>query len=140
MYLFFKTQTSLVAKQKGNKSTHTKQTGSSIQWGSAVETRMISDLPSVHSQKIITIRQSSSQISVFSIFSLSKQRLKRSQVEIVQLNEKSGNFESNAVFEHQYPPTKLMWIPDLVSGVRVNHKTNSYPDLLATTGDYLRIW
>lgn len=35
------------------------------------------------------------------------------------------------MFDHPYPCTKIMWIPD---GKAV------YPDLLATSGDYLRLW
>jgi len=53
------------------------------------------------------------------------------KVEIIQLNEDSGRFTSKALFEHPYPTTKIMWIPD---------KTGSREDLLATTGDYLRLW
>jgi WD repeat-containing protein 68 len=34
-------------------------------------------------------------------------------------------------FNHQYPATKIMWIPDL---------ENSYPDLMVTSGDILRVW
>ena len=55
------------------------------------------------------------------------------QVEIIQLNEDSGRFVSKAVFEHPYPTTKIMWAP---------HKAAAHleHDLLATTGDYLRLW
>lgn len=53
------------------------------------------------------------------------------KVYIVQLNPKSGEFEKKAEFDHPYPPTKIMWIPD---------KSTQRPDLIATTGDYLRIW
>lgn len=34
-------------------------------------------------------------------------------------------------FDHPYPATKIMWHPSRVS---------AGPDLLGTTGDYLRIW
>jgi len=53
------------------------------------------------------------------------------KIEIVQLNEESGEFESKGVFDHPYPATKIMWCPD-------RHGTG--PDLLGTTGDYLRLW
>jgi hypothetical protein len=33
--------------------------------------------------------------------------------------------------QHPYPATKIMWIPDT---------TGAHEDLLATSGDYLRIW
>ena len=34
-------------------------------------------------------------------------------------------------FKHEYPATKLMFCPD---------KEGSRPDLLATTGEFLRVW
>lgn len=34
-------------------------------------------------------------------------------------------------FSHPYPPTKIMFLPD---------KETARPDLVATSGDYLRIW
>jgi beta-glucosidase len=55
------------------------------------------------------------------------------QVEIVQLNEDTGRFVSKAMFDHPYPTTKIMWAPHKVL-------TGSEQDLLATTGDYLRVW
>ena len=36
-----------------------------------------------------------------------------------------------AEFDHPYPCTKILWSPDVSSGAR---------DLLATSGDYLRLW
>ncbi|XP_065191757.1 DDB1- and CUL4-associated factor 7-like [Sycon ciliatum] len=51
--------------------------------------------------------------------------------QIVSLDEETGSFSVNSTFEHPYPTTKIVWIPDPHS---------SYPDLLATTGDYLRLW
>ena len=36
-----------------------------------------------------------------------------------------------STFDHPYPTTKIMWIPD---------SKGIYPDLLATSGDYLRVW
>lgn len=59
-------------------------------------------------------------------------------VKIISLNynnEKTGEdgkFNSVAEFDHPYPPTKIMWSPP-------NH-TLSSKELIATTGDYLRIW
>lgn len=53
------------------------------------------------------------------------------KVEVVQLNEDSGKFQSKGTFIHPYPTTKIMWCPD---------KVGSREDLLATTGDYLRLW
>lgn len=53
------------------------------------------------------------------------------QVQLVGLEEESSEFVCRNTFDHPYPTTKIMWIPD-TKGV--------YPDLLATSGDYLRIW
>ncbi|KAM9964944.1 hypothetical protein ACTFIW_004739 [Dictyostelium discoideum] len=53
------------------------------------------------------------------------------RVDVIQLNEETDQFEVVCGFEHPYPPTKCMWIPD---------KNSNRPDLLATTGDYLRLW
>lgn len=39
--------------------------------------------------------------------------------------------DPNLTFKHEYPPTKLMFIPD---------KEGTRPDLLATTGEFLHIW
>eukprot|EP00232_Nephroselmis_pyriformis_P011486 CAMPEP_0182885444 /NCGR_PEP_ID=MMETSP0034_2-20130328/19604_1 /TAXON_ID=156128 /ORGANISM="Nephroselmis pyriformis, Strain CCMP717" /LENGTH=336 /DNA_ID=CAMNT_0025018711 /DNA_START=13 /DNA_END=1023 /DNA_ORIENTATION=+ len=55
------------------------------------------------------------------------------KVEIVTLDEETGTFKSDPkyTFAHPYPTTKIMFCPD---------KECQKPDLLATTGDYLRIW
>uniref|UniRef100_A0A7S3AMF5 Peroxin-7 n=1 Tax=Haptolina ericina TaxID=156174 RepID=A0A7S3AMF5_9EUKA len=52
-------------------------------------------------------------------------------VRIIQLDEEAHQFVDNGGFEHPYPTTKIMWIPDATGARR---------DLLATTGDYLRLW
>lgn len=53
------------------------------------------------------------------------------KVQIVALDEASSEFYPKSTFDHPYPTTKIMWVPD-AKGV--------YPDLLATSGDYLRVW
>ncbi|VDK85311.1 unnamed protein product [Litomosoides sigmodontis] len=53
------------------------------------------------------------------------------KVSIVKLDEDAGEFVDCGSFDHPYPPTKVMWIPD---------QKGIYPDLIATTGDYLRLW
>eukprot|EP00049_Salpingoeca_infusionum_P018149 m.355957 g.355957 ORF g.355957 m.355957 type:complete len:333 (+) comp17395_c0_seq1:315-1313(+) len=53
------------------------------------------------------------------------------RVQIVQLNESGGEFTVHSTMEHPYPTTKIMWMPE---------ESDERPDLLATTGDYLRIW
>ncbi|KAG0563425.1 hypothetical protein M758_8G029200 [Ceratodon purpureus] len=57
----------------------------------------------------------------------------RNKIEIVQLDDDSGKFYANPklAFDHPYPATKIMFIPD---------KESEKPDLMATTGDNLRIW
>jgi WD repeat-containing protein 68 len=54
-------------------------------------------------------------------------------VEIISLDEERGVLKSNPglTFKQDYPATKLMFIPD---------KEGSRPDLLATSGEFLRIW
>ena len=47
------------------------------------------------------------------------------------MDEDSSEFSSKSTFDHPYPTTKIMWIPD---------SKGIYPDLLATSGDYLRDW
>lgn len=42
-----------------------------------------------------------------------------------------GDFEKVSIFEHEYPPTKVMWIPDL---------EGTHNDLIATSGEFLRIY
>jgi DDB1- and CUL4-associated factor 7 len=54
-------------------------------------------------------------------------------IQIVQLNEQQGKFQNICTFEHPYPATKTLWNPEID-----NNKTSS--DLLATSGDYLRIY
>lgn len=54
-------------------------------------------------------------------------------MEIISLNESQGRLSSDPelAFNHPYPPTKLMFIPD---------REGSRPDLLASSGDFLRVW
>ncbi|KAL2653360.1 hypothetical protein R1flu_021488 [Riccia fluitans] len=57
----------------------------------------------------------------------------KNRVDIIQFDERTGEFraDENYKIEHPYPVTKLMFVPD-------NEGTKS--DLMATTGDHLRIW
>ncbi|GIL92519.1 hypothetical protein Vretimale_19305 [Volvox reticuliferus] len=54
-------------------------------------------------------------------------------VEIISLDDDAGELRSDPAlrFPHDYPATKLMWLPD---------RDGCRPDLLATTGEALRIW
>jgi len=53
------------------------------------------------------------------------------KVEVIQLDEESGQFRVRSMLDHPYPTTKIMWIPD---------QRGTLPDLVATSGDYLRLW
>lgn len=55
------------------------------------------------------------------------------RVEIVALDETRGVLRADPAlsFSHPYPPTKLAFIPD---------KDGTRPDLLASSGDFLRLW
>lgn len=53
------------------------------------------------------------------------------KVEIVSLNDEKNAFEKTASFDHPYPATKVMFNPDTAT---------TSPDLIATSGDYLRLW
>eukprot|EP00754_Rhynchopus_humris_P018736 Rhum_TRINITY_DN14613_c36_g1::Rhum_TRINITY_DN14613_c36_g1_i1::g.109208::m.109208/K11805/WDR68, HAN11; WD repeat-containing protein 68 len=55
----------------------------------------------------------------------------QNRVNIVQLDEEKNELVTRAQFGHPYPATKVMWLPD--------QRTNA-TDLLASTGDYLRLW
>ncbi|UYV67327.1 DCAF7 [Cordylochernes scorpioides] len=53
------------------------------------------------------------------------------KVQIVNLEEGASEFRAVATFDHPYPTTKILWAPD---------PKGLLPDLLATSGDYLRVW
>lgn len=55
----------------------------------------------------------------------------RNEIEIIQLNLDTQLFERKACFDHTFPATKLIWLPE---------KDGSKPDLLATSGENLKIW
>mmetsp|Transcript_18475 Transcript_18475/g.30797 ORF Transcript_18475/g.30797 Transcript_18475/m.30797 type:complete len:332 (+) Transcript_18475:206-1201(+) len=55
------------------------------------------------------------------------------QIHVIQLDrddDGNGDFVKVSEFDHPYPATKVMWSPADHTG----------PELLATTGDYLRLW
>ncbi|KAG6404992.1 hypothetical protein SASPL_132571 [Salvia splendens] len=55
------------------------------------------------------------------------------RVEIVQLDDSTGEIRPDPAlsFDHPYPPTKLIFVPD---------KDCQRPDLLASSSDFLRLW
>eukprot|EP01059_Diplonema_ambulator_P035775 TRINITY_DN8580_c0_g1_i2.p1 TRINITY_DN8580_c0_g1~~TRINITY_DN8580_c0_g1_i2.p1 ORF type:complete len:372 (+),score=78.76 TRINITY_DN8580_c0_g1_i2:35-1117(+) len=55
----------------------------------------------------------------------------QNKVSIIQLDDAQNKLTQQASFDHPYPATKIMWLPD--------QRTNA-TDLLASTGDYLRLW
>jgi len=52
-------------------------------------------------------------------------------VEVVQLNPESRKLEKKFQFDHKFAPTKIMWVPDTM---------NNAPDLMATSGEMLRVY
>jgi WD repeat-containing protein 68 len=50
---------------------------------------------------------------------------------VVQLNKETKRLEKKFQFQHQYPPTKIMWIPE---------PAGNTPDLMVTSGEILRVW
>ncbi|CAD8153147.1 unnamed protein product [Paramecium pentaurelia] len=55
----------------------------------------------------------------------------QNEVFILQLDKEQETFCKKAKFNHRYAPTKVLWIPDI---------QGKYPDLLATSGENLKIW
>eukprot|EP00808_Paulinella_micropora_P017474 g11625.t1 len=53
------------------------------------------------------------------------------KVNLIELNNEKGRLEVTGSFDHPYPTTKIMFNPDLSSDAE---------DIVATTGDYLRLW
>ncbi|XP_068308927.1 WD repeat-containing protein LWD2-like [Pyrus communis] len=55
------------------------------------------------------------------------------KVELVQFNRDTSDFatDSRLIFDHPYAPTNLMFFPS---------EDTANPDLIATSGDYLRLW
>lgn len=51
--------------------------------------------------------------------------------QIVELDDEKGDFVLKGTFDHPYPTTNILWAP---AGNTLGK------DLLATTGDYLRLW
>jgi DDB1- and CUL4-associated factor 7 len=41
------------------------------------------------------------------------------KVEIIMLDEEKGKFLECTQFEHEYPPSKIMWIPDQVGRIKL---------------------
>lgn len=55
----------------------------------------------------------------------------QNRVHILQLDDNANDLVKKSEFDHPYPATKIMWLPD--------QRTDA-TDLLASTGDYLRLW
>jgi hypothetical protein len=53
------------------------------------------------------------------------------RIEIVQVDDEAGDVVQRSVFDHNYPATRILWAPEPASREK---------DLLATAGDYLRMW
>ena len=53
------------------------------------------------------------------------------KLQIIQLDEDKGEFVLKAQMDHPYPTTRVQWAPEPLCNAR---------DMLATSGDYLRLW
>jgi WD repeat-containing protein 68 len=54
------------------------------------------------------------------------------EIKIIKLSDNADeDFTCVSTFSHNFPATKLLWMPN---------KSASHPDLLATSSDFLRIW
>lgn len=53
-------------------------------------------------------------------------------IQLQQNDQENWQFQKRSDFDHPYPATKVMWIPP-------KHNLTAH-DLIATTGDYLRLW
>lgn len=54
------------------------------------------------------------------------------EIKIIKLSaDPSEDFVCSATFHHNFPATKLLWLPS---------KSTAHPDLMATSSDILRIW
>lgn len=53
------------------------------------------------------------------------------KITVVQLDENANELKQIASVEHNFPPTKVMWMP---------YSETDKADLFASTGDALRIW
>lgn len=47
------------------------------------------------------------------------------------VKQQPNSLEFQSAFDHPYPTTKVSWIPD---------KVGAHPDLIGTSGDFLRLW
>jgi WD repeat-containing protein 68 len=80
-----------------------------------------------YNNKIRIIERSPSSTSSSSSSSSS------STIDSTPTNTNESGFHKVMEFDHPYPATKIMWCPD-------REPVSPQRDLLATTGDYLRIW
>ncbi|VDM65241.1 unnamed protein product [Strongylus vulgaris] len=53
------------------------------------------------------------------------------EVTLIELDESLGSLVEKGSFSHEFPANQIGFIPDL---------ENKYPDLLATSADFLRLW
>ena len=52
-------------------------------------------------------------------------------IQVAQVTDTTAQLVPLTTFQHLYPPSKILWIPD---------KEGNRPDLLATSGDGVRVW
>lgn len=54
----------------------------------------------------------------------------QNKVEIIQLDEDKGDFVHCTYFDHEYPPSKIMWIPDTVKKIIFNNYRKAHTKIL----------
>ncbi|RCN45234.1 hypothetical protein ANCCAN_08734 [Ancylostoma caninum] len=59
------------------------------------------------------------------------EREQGNNVTLIELDETLGSLVERGSFSHEFPANQIGFIPDL---------ENKYPDLLATSADFLRLW
>ncbi|KAJ1353406.1 hypothetical protein KIN20_010026 [Parelaphostrongylus tenuis] len=59
------------------------------------------------------------------------EREQGNNVTLIELDETIGSLVEKGSFNHEFPPNQIGFIPDL---------ENRYPDLIATSADFLRLW
>lgn len=59
------------------------------------------------------------------------EREQGNNVTLIELDETLGSLVERGSFGHEFPPNQIGFIPDL---------ENRYPDLIATSADFLRLW
>ena len=52
-------------------------------------------------------------------------------VEIVEMDEEAGKLQQKGIVNHEFPASKIMWIPN---------SNDKHPDIFVTSSDILKVW